>query len=65
MKFCILTNIWFGNVSNCLSFKFHFEDITKFIIMVKNGNNNGEQGHFLKKACGRGLELTNIQQIVA
>ena len=28
-------NIWFGNVSNCLSFEFHFEDITKFI-------NNGQ-----------------------
>jgi hypothetical protein len=41
-------NIWFGNVSNCLSFEFHFEDITKFIIMVKydNNGNNGEQDHF-------------------
>jgi hypothetical protein len=58
-------NIWFGNVSNCLSFKFRFEDITKFIIMVKNGN-NGEQDHFFKKHAGRGRGWeTNIQQIVA
>ena len=44
-------NIWFGNVYNCLPFKFRFEDITKFITMVKNGN-NGEQDHFLKKHAG-------------
>ena len=48
MKFRILTKfVWFGNVSNCLSFKYHFEDITKFIIMVKNGNNEAK-----KKICG-------------
>ena len=43
--------ITFGNISDCLSFKFHFEDITKFIIMVKNGNND-EKDHFLKKHAG-------------
>jgi hypothetical protein len=54
-------NVWFGNVSNCLSFKFRFEDITKFIIMVKNGN-NGEQDHFLKKHAGGDEKLIYVNK---
>ena len=57
MKFRIFLTITFGgNVSNCLSFEFHFEDITKFIIMVKY-DNNGNQDHFLKKHAGEDEKL--------
>ena len=56
IKFRILTMfqpITFGNISDCLSFKFHFEDITKFIIMINGQNgNNDEKDHFLKKHAG-------------